>query len=229
LRFTYWRERFATNPEDLKRFKWARFYQAFAEGLLKYRSDRRPLIGFLQALSGHLDALNFLKGDQFADGRKGFIQDIDPFTLIGLFNRGIKDSSRQSIAKQLAEFLNIEETIPDSFEGIPVLNNQKSWFFPYAKNRPSEQIDSLWEVFSAGLKYATILMKSINRTFAKALMRQWQILVSHGTSHLGSIGYDLGNSLRSMSAHAATSVRNCDSPSVAMVRKSAAMHLIICR
>ena len=150
----YWRERFATNPEDLKRFKWAKFYQAFAEGLLKYRSDRSPLIGFLQALSGHLDALNFLKGDQFADGSKGFIQDIDPFTLIGLFNRGIKDSSRQSIAKQLAEFLNIEETIPDSFEGIPVLNNQKSWFFPYAKNRPSEQIDSLWEVFSAGLKYA---------------------------------------------------------------------------
>ncbi len=150
----YWRERFATNPEDLKRFKWAKFYQAFADGLLVYRSDRRPLIGFLQALSGHLDGLNALKGDQFADGSKGFVQDIDPFTLIGLFNRGIKDSSRQSIAKHLAEFLNVNEDIPDSFEGIPILNNQNSWFFPYAKDRPNEHIDSLWEVFAVGLKYA---------------------------------------------------------------------------
>ena len=119
-----------------------------------YRADRRPLIGFLQALSGHLDALNFLHGDQFADGSKGFIQDIDPFTLIGLFNRGIKDSSRQSIAQQLAEFLNIQESVPDSFDGIPVLNNQKSWFFPYAKERPNDQIDALWDIFAVGLQYS---------------------------------------------------------------------------
>ena len=108
----YWKERFSTNPEELKRFKWTRFYQAFADGLLAYRSDRQPLIGFLQALSNHQDGLNLLHGDQFADGSKGFIQDIDPFTLIGLFNRGIKDSSRQSIAQQLAEFLNIQEGAP---------------------------------------------------------------------------------------------------------------------
>ena len=150
----YWKERFATNPENLKRFKWAKFYQALADGLLAYRTDRRPLIGFLQALSGHLNALNFLHGDQFADGNKGFIQDIDPFTLIGLFNRGIKDSSRQSIAQQLAEFLNIQESVPDSFEGIPVLNNQKSWFFPYAKERPNDQIDALWDIFAIGLQYS---------------------------------------------------------------------------
>ena len=150
----YWKERFATNTEDLKRFKWAKFYQALADGLLPYRADRSPLIGFLEALSGRLDALNFLHGDQFADGSKGFIQDIDPFTLIGLFNRGIKDSSRQAIAQHLADFLNIQESIPESFEGIPVLNNQKSWFFPYAKERPSEQIDALWDIFAIGLQYS---------------------------------------------------------------------------
>ncbi len=150
----YWRERFATNPEDLKRFQWAKFYQAFADGLLQYSEDRAPLIGFLQALSGQLEVLKFLNCDQFLDGSKGFIQDIDPFTLIGLFNRGIKDSSRQSVAKELAEFLNVQESIPESFEGIPVLNNQNSWFFPYAKDRPSDQIDSLWTVFAHGLQYA---------------------------------------------------------------------------
>jgi 5-methylcytosine-specific restriction protein B len=197
----YWRERFATNPENLKRFKWAKFYQAFADGLLTYRSDRRPLIGFLQALSVHLDSLNFLHGDLFADGSKGFIQDIDPFTLIGLFNRGLKDSTRQSIAKQLAEFLNIDESIPESFDGIPVLNNQMSWFFPYARDRPSEQIDQLWSVFAIGLQYADApdeenkeifcqcFDKAMeyfgvawNLTFGLHWVRPWQFLTLDGRS-----------------------------------------------
>lgn len=197
----YWKERFSTNPEELKRFKWARFYQAFADGLLPYRSDRQPLIGFLQALSGHQDGLNLLHGDQFADGSKGFIQDIDPFTLIGLFNRGIKDSSRQSIAQQLAEFLNIQESAPASFDGIPLLNNQNSWFFPFAKSRHSEQIDTLWDVFAAALQYADApdqaqedtfrqcFNKAMvhfgvgwNLTFGLYWIRPWQFLTLDGRS-----------------------------------------------
>jgi 5-methylcytosine-specific restriction protein B len=150
----YWRERFATDPAELKRFRWARFYQAIADGLLPYRNDRQPLIEFLQQLQARVDGLGLLNGDQFADGSKGFIQDIDPFTLIGLFNRGIKDSNRQAIASELAQKLGVSEPVPESFEGIPVLNNQKSWFFPYAKNRDPAQIDVLWQVFQSGLALA---------------------------------------------------------------------------
>jgi 5-methylcytosine-specific restriction protein B len=150
----YWRERFATDPAELKRFRWARFYQAIADGLLTYRNDRQPLIEFLQQLQARVDGLGLLSGDQFADGSKGFIQDIDPFTLIGLFNRGIKDSNRQAIASELAQKLGVSEPVPESFEGIPVLNNQKSWFFPYAKNRDPGQIDVLWQVFESGLALA---------------------------------------------------------------------------
>ena len=48
----------------------------------------------------------------------------------------------------------MEEAVPESFEGIPVLNNQMSWFFPYAKDRDPAQIDVLWQVFQSGLALA---------------------------------------------------------------------------
>ncbi len=150
----YWRERFGTDPQEHKRFRWARFYQAFADGLLSHSADRGPIISFLEELQPKVEGLGLLRGDQFADGSKGFIKDIDPFTLLGLFNRGIKDSNRQAIAAALAQFLGVEEALPESFEGIPVLNNQKSWFFPYAKDRDPAQIDALWQVFQSGLALA---------------------------------------------------------------------------
>ncbi|MCX5946868.1 MAG: AAA family ATPase [Cyanobacteria bacterium] len=150
----YWRQRFGTDPKEHKRFRWARFYQAIADGLLSHAADRGRLVAFLKQLQPSVEGLGLLSGDQFADGNKGFIQDIDPFTLFGLFNRGIKDSNRQAIASALAQFLGVEEAVPESFEGIPVLNNQKSWFFPYDKNRDPAQIDALWQVFQSGLVLA---------------------------------------------------------------------------
>jgi 5-methylcytosine-specific restriction protein B len=48
----------------------------------------------------------------------------------------------------------VSEPVPQSFEGIPVLNNQKSWFFPYAKDRDPDHIDKLWQVFALGLQLA---------------------------------------------------------------------------
>ena len=164
--YPFWRDRFATDPAELMRFRWARFYQAIVDGLLEYRDNRAPLMGFLQALASRVEGLSFLESDQFADGRKGFIEDIDPFTLIGLFNRGVKESTRQAIAAQLADFLNVSEAVPESFEGIPLLNNQNSWFFPYAKDRPSAHIDKLWEVFGSGLKLADDNNEQARETFS---------------------------------------------------------------
>jgi 5-methylcytosine-specific restriction protein B len=164
--YPFWRDRFATDPAELMRFRWARFYQAIVDGLLEYRDNRAPLMGFLQALASRVEGLSILESDQFSDGRKGFIEDIDPFTLIGLFNRGVKESTRQAIATQLADFLNVSEEVPESFEGIPLLNNQNSWFFPYAKDRPAEHIDKLWEVFGSGLKLADDNNEQARETFS---------------------------------------------------------------
>ena len=42
------------------------------------------------------------------------------------------DANRKTIAGELAKLLGVTVPVPPSFEGIPVLNNQRSWFFAYA-------------------------------------------------------------------------------------------------
>lgn len=49
----------------------------------------------------------------------------------------LTDVNRKAIAKDLANFLGVEKSVPDTFEGIPILNNQKSWFFGFEDRRQS--------------------------------------------------------------------------------------------
>ncbi|NHX33791.1 AAA family ATPase, partial [Escherichia coli] len=82
------------------------------------------------------------------------LSDICPFTVFGLFNRGITDANRIAIASELAAFLKVETPVPNSFEGIPVVNNQRSWFFGYKYRRGEHDIDTLWNLFEAAIEHA---------------------------------------------------------------------------
>jgi 5-methylcytosine-specific restriction protein B len=181
----FWRERFGSGAEHHPRFQWTRFYAALADGLLQHQHNRQPLIQFLQQAQPRHEALNLLSGDQFADGSKSFIQDIDPFTLFGLFNRGIREGWRQAIATELAQFLGVSEPVPQSFEGIPVLNNQKSWFFPYAKDRTPDHIDKLWQVFALGLQLADAEDEQPHAPFRAAFDAAMEL---HGVGWMLSFG-----------------------------------------
>ena len=72
---------------------------------------------------------------------------------MGTFNRDITDAKRKTVCAELAKLLNVDEPIPRSFEGIPVLNNQKSLFFGFEKARQPDDIDALWEVFSRAISF----------------------------------------------------------------------------
>jgi 5-methylcytosine-specific restriction protein B len=87
---------------------------------------------------------------------------------MGIFNRGITDANRKTIAAELAKFLGVEESVPESFEGIPVLNNQKSWFFGYEKTRQLDDIDTLWEIFAEAIRFAELEDAEVRSAFIKA-------------------------------------------------------------
>jgi len=149
----YWRERFGDAPLEKRRFQWTRFYEAVADKMLNHQSDRTSLARAIHEIASRVDGMSHLQ-DQFADGTTGPMRDICPFTTIGLFNRRITDENRKIIAGELAGFLGVEEPVPDSFEGIPSLNNQNSWFFSYEKSRQPDDIDVLWAVFAAAIRFA---------------------------------------------------------------------------
>lgn len=150
----YWRERFGDNGADKHRFKWTSFYEAMADKLLTFRDRRGELISGIHAISKKVDCLSFLN-DQDQEGIPGGpLKDICPFTTMGLFNRGLTDANRKIIAGELAGLLGVTEPVPGFFEGIPVLNNQKTWFFGYSYKRQPGDIDALWEVFSQAIAFA---------------------------------------------------------------------------
>ena len=147
-----WRERYGSDAGD-RRFRWTKFYEAVAEKLLSYRNDRRPLVEGILEIAGRRPLLSYLQ-ERYSDDRTGPMTDICPFTTMGTFNRSITDANRREIATDLADLLGVEVAVPDSFEGIPFLNNQNSWFYGYAKDRSDGDIDALWEVFAAASRFA---------------------------------------------------------------------------
>ena len=150
----YWKERFGSATPDKRRFGWTKFYEAVADKLLTYRNNRTALVEGIRAISTRVEGLGHLAEDHYTDGTTGFVRDICPFTTMGLFNRGVTDANRKIIAAELAKFLGVDEGVPESFEGIPILNNMKSWYFPFENNRAADHIDSLWAVFAAGIEFA---------------------------------------------------------------------------
>ena len=144
----FWRERYGTTSPEKQRFQWTNFYEAVAEKLLTYADDRSPLIEGIHQIASRVPGLSYLK-DKFPDGTSGPLRDICPFTAMGTFNRSMTDANRKTIAGELAKLLGVTVPVPPSFEGIPVLNNQRSWFFAYADKRGAGDIDALWKVFVA--------------------------------------------------------------------------------
>ena len=147
----FWRERYGTTSPEKQRFEWTDFYEAVAEKLLAHADDRTPLIKGIHEIASRVPGLTYLQ-DKFPDGTSGPLRDICPFTTMGTFNRSMTDASRKTIAGELAKLLGVTVPVPPSFEGIPVLNNQRSWFFAYADKRGASDIDALWKVFVAASK-----------------------------------------------------------------------------
>ena len=149
----YWRKRFGDLTVDKRHFLWTPFYEAIADKLLLYRDKRNELIEAIHSIASKIEGLAILQ-DQFQDGSTGPLKDICPFTVMGFFNRGITEENRKNIATELAYFLGVEEDVPDSFEGVPKVNNQKSWFFGFETQRQSDDIDALWEIFARAITFS---------------------------------------------------------------------------
>lgn len=148
-----WRERFGDKAESDRRFIWTKFYEAVADKLLRFKDDRTELVAGIHAIAARVDCMTILQ-DQYEDGSKGPLRDICPFTTMGIFNRGITELNRKALASELAKLLDVDEPVPNSFEGIPILNNQRSWFFGYDRRRQPEDINNLWQVFAEAIRFA---------------------------------------------------------------------------
>ena len=145
------------------KFTWISFFKELSDKLLTYRDRRDDLINKLATVYESIGmSLPKLEADE--------LQDIDPFTVFGLFNKGITDANRQKIIAGIAEVFDIGADQPTDFEGIPVLNNLNATFYAFANDdrRGENDIDNLWHVFEAELALAADDNEETRKAFVEA-------------------------------------------------------------
>jgi len=132
----------------MSNFTWTEFYSEFATSLLKYADNRASLIENIKQI--YINAEIKLPTLE----RENNIVDIDPFTIFGLFNKGITDNNRIAILSQIKELFEISADVPTNFDGIPVMNNMSATFYYFLGQRGEHDIDNLWNLFKTAISYA---------------------------------------------------------------------------
>lgn len=127
-------------------FTWIPFFKEFADKLLRFRNDRASLINWIyDNLEGHIN--------HFKDDNNGTrVADVDPFTVFAIINRGITFSKKQEICTKFKNFLKITAPVPQDFNGVPEMNNQRTNFMAFAHDRKNGDIERLWAVFEDAVK-----------------------------------------------------------------------------
>ena len=133
---------------DNKNFDWIKFYTEFAIKLIPFDKDRILLLIKLKKVLDEAK-VNF----PIMENDHTELRDICPFTVFSIFNRGITNENRRKICAGLKSEFQIEAPVPESFDGIPVLDNRKSWFFAYKDKRRVDDIDNLWNLFARAIEY----------------------------------------------------------------------------
>lgn len=148
--------------QTLPAFDWIPFYMEFADKLSLYAEDRSALILKIQTVFDRIG----MKLPKL--GSDGILIDIDPFTIYGLFNKGITEANRIRIVQGLAAEFAVTAPVPHAFDGVPVLMNLKAAFYRFKTERNPHDIDHLWALFLSALRYAKDPSSPANKeTFAQ--------------------------------------------------------------
>ena len=129
-------------------FEWINFYSEFATKLLEFKNNRAELIADIQSA---YSAIN-MKLPKLE--REDSIIDIDPFSVFGLFNKGITNANRIAILESFATVFNIKSKVPNNFDGIQVLNNLKATYYGFKDDRQVADIDNLWGLYESAINLA---------------------------------------------------------------------------
>lgn len=123
-------------------YQWVPFYEALTDKLLTYSDKRGELFALIKKVSSEQPLMKYLHFER-EDWWEPRHYQIDPFSVIGIMNRGTTDANRTVLAKVLADTFDIEIFAPTQFAGIPTLDNRKSFF---------AGVDEVWELFILAMK-----------------------------------------------------------------------------
>ena len=157
-------------------YTWIPFYMELADKLKDYVDNRQSLIEKITIAFSGVDNLPKLDENTVPT-------DIDPFTVLSIFNKSGEDKRKQK-AERFAEIFRIQASVPMDFNGIPVRSTSYA-FYGFGNDRRANDIDNLWKLFIVALDYAD---KKTSKTefcnIFNTVIRQKQVRLSSLTMGL---------------------------------------------
>lgn len=127
-------------------FSWIAIHEETASRICALPDAQKEMLATLKAMEG--EGLTVVSSsDKGPQGQRFPLTEIDPFTFLASFNRGITDDNRKANWQYLKSHWGLTAAVPQDFEGIPIVHNMKSWFIPYSRSRDKEQIGLLSQLF----------------------------------------------------------------------------------
>lgn len=126
-------------------FTWIPIHREAIHRILDCRQNQTELLAILGEMEQQGLKVISLQ-DEGAEGQTIPLAEIDPFTFLASFNRGVTDKNRRENWSFLKTRWGLKAPVPDDFSGIPTLNNMRSWLFPYGKEREKDHVAHLWQV-----------------------------------------------------------------------------------
>lgn len=122
-------------------FAWTEFYEQIADKLAGFMDARGELFAKVRAAAQDQPLMHYLHFEKSAEWEaRG--NEIDPFTVMGVFNRGVTAEHRAELAECIARMLGVRLAPPQSYHGIPYLDPRKSIY---------DGNDEMWNLFAAAL------------------------------------------------------------------------------
>jgi MoxR-like ATPase len=126
-------------------FTWMPIHEETSQRILAHRGRQDELLVLLRDMQEQGLKVISLQ-DQDVDRHDIPLAEIDPFTFLATFNRGVTIDNRRENWSFLKKRWNLASPVPDDFAGIPILHNMSSWLFPYSRERTEEHVGLLWEI-----------------------------------------------------------------------------------
>lgn len=126
-------------------FTWIPIHRETIHRILEHRQDQKELLTILREMEQQGLKVISLQ-DQGEGGQVIPLAEIDPFSFLATFNRGVTEKNRCDNWAFLKARWKLKADVPGDLTGIPVLHNMTSRLFPYAKDREKDHVNLLWQI-----------------------------------------------------------------------------------
>jgi 5-methylcytosine-specific restriction enzyme B len=127
-------------------FTWIAIHEEAAGRLLKFKGRNSELLGIIRRMH-EAKLVAMAAEDRDAGGQEIPEREIDPFSFLANFNRGLRTDNRIALWRFLKTEWKLESPLPADFDGLPTANKQNARLIPWGYERKDTHVPDLWEIF----------------------------------------------------------------------------------